>query len=52
MEGRLAAVMAAEVVGCSRPVRADEEGAIAALQAWRTALIDPEIAPNEVPQWR
>ncbi len=35
MERRLAAIMAIDVVGYSRLIRADEEGTIAALQALR-----------------
>jgi len=34
-ERRLAATLAADVVGCSRLIRADEEGAIAAFRAMR-----------------
>jgi adenylate cyclase len=44
MERRLAAILAADVVGYSRLVRADEEGTIAALRSLRTDLIDPKIA--------
>jgi class 3 adenylate cyclase len=44
MERRLAAILAADVVGYSRLIRADEEGAIAALQNLRSDLIDPKIA--------
>ena len=44
MERRLAAIMAADVVGYSRLIRADEEGTIAALKALRADLIDPKIA--------
>jgi adenylate cyclase len=44
MERRLAAILAADVVGYSRLVRADEEGTIAALKAMRAELVDPRIA--------
>ena len=46
MERRLAAILAADVVGYSRLIRADEEGTLAALQALRTDLIDPKIAEH------
>ena len=46
MERRLAAIMATDVVGYSRLIRADEEGTIAALKALRTDLIDPKIAEH------
>ena len=41
MKRRLAAVLAADVVGYSRLIRADEEGTIAAFSAVRANLIDP-----------
>ena len=44
MERRLAAILAADVVGYSRLIRADEEGTLAALKARRADLIDPTIA--------
>ena len=44
MERRLAAILATDVVGYSRLIRADEEGTIAALKALRADLIDPKIA--------
>ena len=43
MERRLAAILAADVVGYSRLIRADEEGTIAALKVPRADLIDPWI---------
>ncbi len=43
MERRLAAIVAADVVGYSRLIRADEEGTITALKALRADLIDPRI---------
>ncbi len=46
MERRLAAIMAADVVGYSRLIRADEEDTIAALKALRADLIDPKIAEH------
>lgn len=44
MERRLAAILAADVVGYSRLIRADEEGTLTAFQALRSDLIDPKIA--------
>ena len=44
MERRLAAIMATDVVGYSRLIRADEEGTLIALKALRADLIDPRIA--------
>lgn len=41
MERRLAAILAMDVVGYSRLIRADEEGTITALQALRANLTDP-----------
>ncbi len=46
MKRRLAAILAADVVGYSRLIRADEEGTIAALKALRADLIDPKIAEH------
>ncbi len=46
MERRLAAIIAADVVGYSRLIRADEEGTIAALKALFADLIDPKIAEH------
>jgi adenylate cyclase len=46
MERRLAAILAADVVGYSRLIRADEEGTIAALKALRASLIDPLISKH------
>ena len=43
MERRLAAIVAADVVGYSRMIRADEEGTLLALRALREDLIDPKI---------
>ncbi len=41
---RLAAIVAADVVGYSRLLGADETGTLAALRAHRSELIDPKIA--------
>ncbi len=46
MERRLAAILATDVVGYSRLIRADEEGTIAALKALRAELIDPKLAEH------
>jgi len=46
VERRLAAILAADVVGYSRLIRADEEGTLAALKALRADLIDPKIAEH------
>ena len=43
---RLAAIMAADVVGYSRLMGADEEGTLARLKSLRRALIDPKIAEH------
>ena len=40
MERRLAAVMAADVVGYSRLIRSDEAGTLAALKSLRSDLMD------------
>ncbi len=44
VDRRLAAILAADVVGFSRLVGRDEEGTIARLKALRQELIDPSIA--------
>ena len=44
MQRRLAAILAADMVGCSRLMGVDEEGTIARQKAHRAELIDPEIA--------
>ncbi|MEW9836569.1 adenylate/guanylate cyclase domain-containing protein [Mesorhizobium marinum] len=46
MERRLAAIMAADMVGYSRLMEADEQGVVARLRAHRIELIDPAIAKN------
>jgi adenylate cyclase len=43
VERRLAAVLAADVVGYSRLMGIDEEGTLAQLKAHRRALVDPKI---------
>jgi adenylate cyclase len=44
VERRLAAILAADVVGYSRLMGADEEGTYASLKAYRREFIDPKIA--------
>jgi TolB-like protein len=46
MERRLAAILATDVVGYSRLIRANEEGTIAALKALRVDIIDPKLAEH------
>ena len=46
MERRLAAITAADVVGCSRLIRADEAGTIAALKALRGDPIDMKLGEH------
>ncbi len=46
MERRLAAILAADVVGYSRLIRSDEEGTLAALKAVRTEVMNPLIAKH------
>jgi adenylate cyclase len=46
VERRLAAILAADVVGYSRLVGLDEEGTLAALKALRKSLIDPTVAKH------
>ncbi len=46
MERRLAAILAADVVGYSRLMEADEEGTLARLNALRRDLVDPKIDEN------
>jgi adenylate cyclase len=47
MERRLAAIFAADVVGYSRLIGADEEGTLARLKAHRRELIDLKIADHQ-----
>jgi adenylate cyclase len=44
MERKLTAILAADVVGYSRLMEADEAGTLSALKSHRKELIDPEIA--------
>jgi adenylate cyclase len=44
VERKLAAILAADVVGYSRLMGIDEEGTHARLKAYRRELIDPKIA--------
>ena len=46
MERRLAAILAADVVGYSRLMEADEASTLTALKSHRKNLIDPEIAEH------
>ena len=46
MERRLAAILAADVVGYSRLIGADEEGTLVRLKALRRDVIDPKIAKH------
>ena len=44
--GRLIVTLAAEVVGCSRLIRADEKGALEQLEAHRNQFVYPKIAEH------
>ena len=46
VERRLAAILAADVVGYSRLMGGDEEGTLGALKALRNSLIDPKLAEH------
>ncbi len=46
VERRLTAILAADVVGYSRLMSADEEGTLAALKAIRRELVDPRIVEH------
>ena len=46
VERRLAAILAADVVGYSRLMSLDEEGTLVALKAYRREVIDPKIAQH------
>src|SRR5258707_15852550 len=46
IERRLAAILAADVVGYSRLIGEDEEGTLAALRAIQREVIDPKIAQH------
>ncbi|MGH6924600.1 MAG: hypothetical protein ACRED5_12755 [Propylenella sp.] len=47
VERRLAAILAADVVGYSRLVEKDEAGTLAALRKLRAGTIDPLIASHK-----
>ena len=47
VQRRLAAILAADVVGYSRLMGEDEAGTLAALRAHREELIEPKIAEHE-----
>jgi len=47
MDRRLAAIMAADLVGYSKLIRADEEGTLTALNALRANIIDPILAKHK-----
>ncbi|WIM10218.1 adenylate/guanylate cyclase domain-containing protein [Enhydrobacter sp.] len=47
MEHKLAAVLAADMVGYSRLMEADERGTLARLRTHRIELIDPAVAKNQ-----
>ena len=46
VQRRLAAILAADVVGYSRLIGADEEGTLSRLKALRAEVIDPKIAEH------
>ena len=46
VERRLAAILAADIVGYSRLMSLDEEGTLAAVRALRRQLLDPKIAQH------
>jgi len=43
---KLAAILAADVVGYSRMTRSDEDGTLARLRTLRRELIDPTVSAN------
>jgi adenylate cyclase len=47
VERRLAAILAADMVGYSRLMEADETGTLARLKTHRLELIDPALAKNK-----
>ena len=51
VERRLAAIMAADVVGYSRLMGGDEVGTLRALRTHRSELIDPTIASRRGRIW-
>ena len=44
VQRRLAAIPAADVVGCSRFMRDDEVGTLAQLKTFRNEILDPKVA--------
>ena len=48
MERRLAAILAADMVGFSRQMQEDEVRTLKNLNLVRTSIVDPEVAPIEV----
>ena len=46
VERKLAAILAVDIAGYSRLIRADEEGTLARLKTHRRELIDPKIAEH------
>ncbi len=48
MERRLAAILAADVVGYSRLMERDEAGTLASLKAHRAEFVDPLIAEHDM----
>ena len=44
---KLAAILAADVVGFSRMTRADEDGTLARLRTLRIELVDPTLSANK-----
>jgi len=47
LERRLAAILAADVVGYSRLMEQDEAGTLAALKKWRQSLLEPLVAHHQ-----
>jgi adenylate cyclase len=47
VQRRLAAILAADVAGCSHLMGEDEAGALDALRSHREALIEPKIAEHD-----
>ncbi len=46
VQRKLVAILAADVVGYSRLIRADEEGALSALSSLRKDIVDPKVAEH------
>src|SRR5262245_42563429 len=47
VQRRLAAILAADVVGCSRLMEQDEAGTLAVLKARRREILDPLVARHQ-----